>query len=221
MKLQMRLFICKTLFLIGVLAFGTCFAMPAKHAEAAENVPDVSSSSIDFVGKSWKVKQVLGNPQASESFRGILFSAKGELNVASDCLYYVGKYKTDNIRSLLVTKLQQLADECGGRTKGDEVFLNAILMTDSFELANGDLSLFSGSDPVIKLEAVQLDNQQEFFKTQMKPRKGIANRKESNVKKHQSRAKANHKAAQKKASQKTTQGKAKKKPSKNLNRASS
>lgn len=212
----MRLFICKALLLVGVLTSGISIASPTKRADAT-SFSDASNSA-EFVNKSWKVKQVLGNSQAVESFRGILFSANGELNVVSDCLYYVGKYKADNAGSLLVTKLQQLADECGGRAKRDEVFLNAILMTDRFELSNGDLSMFSGNDPLIKLEAVQLDSQQEFFKTQMKPTKGVVSKKQSKVKKHQSRTKANQKinrkGAQKKAPQKTTQGKVKKKPTK-------
>lgn len=198
----MYLLILRVVLVFGLLISEVAVANPTQSGNEA--IISDSANTFRFDNKSWKVKQLLGKPQLDESFRGMLFSPNGKLNVVSGCLYYVSQYKTDSTKSLLVTKLEQLADECVGRTKNDEVFLNAILMTDRFEMIDGDLSLFAGNDLVAKLEAVQIENQKIFFKSQSQLSKSHPKKNSAHIKKHVPHKKTKHKTHSTKGKKKAT-----------------
>ena len=142
------------------------------------------AETIDITKTMWSVKTLIGENAAESRVLKISFAFNQEFNLMMGCVYYRGRYQTEDGK-LRIGTLNKVATDCGDEKQNDVSFLNALLNVEAYQLTEGSLKLNNGKGELL----AALEPAEPFDLPEKKANKKSAKHKKTGKKRNKSEGK--------------------------------
>lgn len=123
--------------------------------DADRETPVSRPPARHLAGTPWKQLPSISPAQTKiQDVHYLMFKDGGELTAVGECAHFWGKYRLGGDGSILITNFRARRQDCSNAAGGDQRFITALVMANTFRIEGTELSLYQESRRLMSFGAV-------------------------------------------------------------------